>query len=93
MSDARDMLVRRIDAERERLVRFFQDFVRIDTSNPPGDTRSIQFSGNDVTGVNDWNKIAGEQLTITLRGIRLGTKELRQQSVTFVPENPMMKGQ
>ena len=40
MSDARDALNRRIDAERERLVRFFQDFVRIDTSNPPGDTRS-----------------------------------------------------
>jgi len=39
MSDARDALLRRVDAERERLVRFFQDFVRIDTSNPPGDTR------------------------------------------------------
>ena len=40
MSDARDALVRRIDAERERLVGFFRDFVRIDTSNPPGDTRA-----------------------------------------------------
>ncbi|MCC7276220.1 MAG: M20 family peptidase, partial [Alphaproteobacteria bacterium] len=36
----RDTLLRRIDADRDRLVRFFQDFVRVDTSNPPGDTRA-----------------------------------------------------
>lgn len=40
MSDERDRLIRRIAAERERLVQFFRDFVRIDTSNPPGDTRA-----------------------------------------------------
>ena len=40
MNEARDALSRRIHVERERLVRFFQDFVRIDTSNPPGDTRA-----------------------------------------------------
>ena len=40
MTDEREALVRRIDAERERLVGFFRDFVRIDTSNPPGDTRA-----------------------------------------------------
>ncbi len=40
MREARDALSRRIDVERERLVQFFQDFVRVDTSNPPGDTRA-----------------------------------------------------
>lgn len=40
MSGAREVLIRRIDAERDRLVGFFQEFVRIDTSNPPGDTRA-----------------------------------------------------
>ncbi len=40
MSEARDALNGRIDVEREQLVQFFRDFVRIDTSNPPGDTRA-----------------------------------------------------
>ena len=40
MTNVRQELARRIDADRDRLVRFFQDFVRIDTSNPPGDTRA-----------------------------------------------------
>ena len=40
MTDPREALLTRIDADREALVRFLQDFVRIDTSNPPGDTRA-----------------------------------------------------
>lgn len=40
MSEARAELVRLIDAERQRLIEFLQGFVRIDTSNPPGDTRA-----------------------------------------------------
>ena len=40
MSGARQALLQRIDADRERLVKFLQDFTRIDTSNPPGDTRA-----------------------------------------------------
>jgi len=36
---ARSALVQRIEADRDRFVRFLQDFTRIDTSNPPGDTR------------------------------------------------------
>lgn len=57
---------------------------------PPGDARGIQLTGKDVNEANDWNKIAGERLTVTVRGIRSGMRELRQQSVTFVPENPMI---
>jgi succinyl-diaminopimelate desuccinylase len=40
MSDPRGALLRRIEADRDRIVRFLQDFTRIDTSNPPGDTRA-----------------------------------------------------
>ena len=40
MSDAREGLLRRIEAERDRLVAFLQAFTRIDTCNPPGDTRA-----------------------------------------------------
>jgi len=40
MTDTRQALLQRIDADRERLVAFLQDFTRIDTSNPPGDTRA-----------------------------------------------------
>ena len=39
-TDPRRGLLERIDADRDRLVRFLQDFTRIDTSNPPGDTRA-----------------------------------------------------
>jgi len=40
VSDARQALLARIEADRDRLVRFLQDLTRIDTSNPPGDTRA-----------------------------------------------------
>ena len=50
----------------------------------------VAMNGSDISGDEDWNKIAGEQLTLTLRGIRLGVKTLSQQTVTFVPENPKL---
>lgn len=40
MSEARQALLRRIEADQDRLVRFLHEFTRIDTSNPPGDTRA-----------------------------------------------------
>jgi len=40
MSEARHALLCRIESEQDRLVRFFRDFTRVDTSNPPGDTRA-----------------------------------------------------
>ena len=40
MSDTRQALLKRIDADRDRLVGFLQAFTRIDTANPPGDTRA-----------------------------------------------------
>jgi succinyl-diaminopimelate desuccinylase len=40
MTDARRGLLERIEADRDRLVGFLQAFARIDTANPPGDTRA-----------------------------------------------------
>ena len=40
MSDALQALLHRIGADEDRLVDFLQAFTRIDTCNPPGDTRA-----------------------------------------------------
>src|SRR5262249_16727070 len=40
VSEARQALAARIDADRDRLIDFFREFTRVDTSNPPGDTRA-----------------------------------------------------
>lgn len=55
---------------------------------PPRHSDHVTLNGREVTGVEDWNKIAGEQLTITIKGLRLREKELPQQSVVFIPMNP-----
>ena len=40
MSEARRALLSRMEADRGRLIGFLQDLTRIDTCNPPGDTRA-----------------------------------------------------
>ncbi len=57
---------------------------------PPGDDEEINLDGREVTSAPSWRKIAGEQMTLTLKGMRLGEKVLGAQSVTFVPENPLL---
>ena len=57
---------------------------------PPIESDIVRFTGSETTGKEDWLKIAGEQLTLTIEGIRLGLKVLPRQVVTFVPENPKM---
>lgn len=54
----------------------------------PRSSGSRKLTGKEVTDKTDWNRIAGEQLTITIKGLALGGRELKSQSVTFVPENP-----
>src|SRR3954470_10379210 len=39
-NELRDELLNRIAADRNEILRFMQDFVRIRSPNPPGDTRS-----------------------------------------------------
>ena len=57
---------------------------------PPRESDVVKLSGKETTDHDDWHKIAGEQLTITVRGLKLGVREVKSQSVTFVPENPIM---
>ncbi len=56
----------------------------------PKSTDSLSMSGRDVTGKDDWHLIAGERLTMTLRGITLGGTTLEPQEFMFVPENPKL---
>jgi hypothetical protein len=51
----------------------------------------VEMTGRDISGDEDWNKIAGEQLTLTLLGLRLGDHFIPQQVVTFIPENPKLQ--
>ncbi len=60
---------------------------------PPGESNSFTLSGRDKGEENDWHKIAGEQLTVTLKGLRNSSGEIPARSVAFVPENPMLRKQ
>ena len=57
----------------------------------PVSSDTVTMTGSEVSGGDDWNKIAGEQLTLTLQGIRLGDHTLSEQQVTFIPENPKLR--
>ncbi len=57
----------------------------------PGSSNTVHLSGEDRTGENDWHKIAGEQLTVTIQGLRLGDREITPRTITFIPQNPMME--
>lgn len=57
----------------------------------PGDSEDLDLNGKEVTGSPTWKKIAGEQLTLTLKGMRMGEDVLGTQVVTFIPENPMLR--
>lgn len=59
----------------------------------PGDAEEVELDGREVTSSPTWKRIAGEQMTLTIRGIRLGETVLAEQTVTFVPENPLLTGE
>ncbi len=61
-----------------------------DLTIPPKKSDVVKLAGKERTDENDWHKIAGEQMTITIRGLLLGAAEVKSQSATFVPENPMI---
>ena len=58
---------------------------------PRGHSENIQLEGKSLDTNDDWNKIAGEQMTVTMQGMRLGDKVLPATSVVFVPFNPRME--
>lgn len=57
----------------------------------PRDSSTVDLSGRDVSGSDDWLLVAGEKLTLTTKGLRLGERELKAQEITFIPENPKLK--
>jgi hypothetical protein len=52
----------------------------------------VALTGWEVEGGDDWLKIAGERLTVTIKGLRLGGKELAPLEAAFVPVNPKLGG-
>ena len=59
---------------------------------PPFSSDFVRMTGREVNSEEDWNKIAGEQLTLTLQGLRLGDVSIPPQQVTFIPDNPRLGG-
>jgi len=57
----------------------------------PGKSEIVRLAGKEVSGTDDWHEIAGERLTVTIRGLALGGRLIGQQEVEFVPENPKLK--
>jgi hypothetical protein len=57
----------------------------------PGEKQEIQLVGQaEVKDNDEWLRIAGEKMTVTIRGIRLGDKELEIEDLEFVPVNPKL---
>jgi hypothetical protein len=54
----------------------------------PRSSGARTLTGKEVTGESNWHKIAGEQLAVTVKGLSLGGRELRSQTINFIPENP-----
>ena len=57
---------------------------------PPHDERTLTLVGSETGDApsNPWLPIAGEQMVLTLKGLRLRGRELASQTVQFVPANP-----
>jgi len=57
----------------------------------PGGSAEITLMGRaDVHEEDEWRRIAGERMTVTINGIRLGDEEIRLEEVEFVPTNPKL---
>jgi hypothetical protein len=67
-------------------------FLPLPTLNiPPHQSESIHLTGRSIETKEDWNRIAGERLTVTLQGLQLGAVVLPAMTVTFIPENPKLR--
>jgi hypothetical protein len=58
----------------------------------PGEVRTITLQGQAMqTGDEDpWLRIAGEELVLRLKGVRIGERELSEQVFLLVPVNPRL---
>jgi len=57
----------------------------------PHSSDIVKLIGKETSGEDDWYKIAGEQMTVTIKGLMLGQNMLKEQHVIFVPVNPKLK--
>jgi hypothetical protein len=58
---------------------------------PPGEQNEIVLTGQaEVKEGDAWLRIAGEKMVVTIRGIRLGDKEVQIEDLQFVPVNPKL---
>lgn len=57
----------------------------------PGQTVTVTLEGTDTDDVEEpWHKIAGERVTLEIRGLLLGQEFLAPILVTLVPANPKL---
>ncbi len=57
----------------------------------PGGNRELTLVGRaEVEERDEWHRIAGEKMTVAIRGIRLGDDEIQVEEVQFVPANPKL---
>ena len=57
---------------------------------PPRSSETVHLTGKSVQREDNWNQIAGEQLTVTLQGLRIQERVLPATAVVFIPENPKL---
>lgn len=58
---------------------------------PPGGKEVVYLTGRDQGKGVEWNKIAGESLTVTVKSLLLGEILLPPVSVVFIPTNPKLR--
>ena len=57
----------------------------------PQGERTIELVGRAAPRTSDpWLAVAGEELVLTVKGIKYGSRTLAEQSVSFVPRNPKL---
>ena len=58
----------------------------------PGDRQTVTLVGDAPTreGVDPWLSIAGEELVLTIRGMRMQGNRLATQVIRFIPTNPRL---
>jgi hypothetical protein len=59
---------------------------------PPGEERTLTLSGvvQELKMSDPWRAIAGEELSVMLKGMRIRGKTLSPQTVRFIPRNPKL---
>ena len=83
-------------ASRNVRYRYNNRFVPVTiTAVPPDDERTLTLVGSGAEGQSGdpWLPIAGEELVLTLKGLRLRARELASQTIQFVPSNPKFSEQ